>query len=140
AITGTAVTITATIRNQGLGSAAASTAHIRLGRNATGAFESDPIVCDAIATAEIAAGATLDVGCTWTLTTEAPGAAYLWMTTDVDDTAGQTNRTNDSRSTPFTVLAPAGPDLVVTRLVIRPRTIRNGQQLAIRARRSEERR
>jgi len=132
--TGGAVSITAIIRNQGVGNAAASSARIRLSRHADGAFETDPIVCDAIATEALVAGSAIPVSCTWTLTSEAPGTAYLWITADVDDTAGQINRTNDSASRAFTILAPDAADLAITRLVVRPRKVRNGQGVVIRAR------
>ncbi|MFN2376539.1 MAG: peptidoglycan DD-metalloendopeptidase family protein, partial [Candidatus Binatia bacterium] len=82
----------------------------------------------------VAAGASADVLCPWVVGAQVPGPAFLWATADVTDSAGQDDRSNDSGSKAFTVLAPDGPDLVVQRLSVRPSIARNGDTLIVKAR------
>jgi murein DD-endopeptidase MepM/ murein hydrolase activator NlpD/subtilase family serine protease len=131
---GTQVQITARIRNQGTTSAAASTTRIRINDSSAAVTGADPVVCSSVPAASLSVGAAVDISCKWTVAGRAPGRAFLWATADVNDTAGQLDRANDHRSSPFAVLVPDGPNLTVKRLVVRPASARNGATVVIKAR------
>ena len=131
---GSSVAVLATIRNQGSTAAAASVARVRLGADSAAVHETDPIVCNAVPTPAIVAGGAIQVGCNWLVGDQAPGAMFLWVTADADGTAGQLNRSNDSRKLAFTVLPPDGPDLIVKRVTVVTDPARNGDSLTVKAR------
>lgn len=131
---GTVVSLVARVRNQGNAAAAASTLRIRRNDSAETVSPTDPVLCDAVATPALPAGAALDVACSWTVAPQGPGLVHLWATTDVGDTAGQVVRSNDNTHSTFLVLPSNGPDLLVKRLVVRPSSARRGEPIIVKAR------
>lgn len=130
---GAAVAVVARIRNNGNAAAAASTTRVRLLPVAP-TIGSNAVLCEAVPTAALAVGAALDVPCNWIVGAQAPGSWSLEVLADAGGTAGQANRTNDTRTAPFTVLSPVAPDLVVKRVTLDPTSLRNGDTLLVKAR------
>jgi hypothetical protein len=131
---GQPVQIALRIRNEGTASAAASVARVRINDSASTVALTDPIVCSTLATPSLGIGASADVTCNWTVAGRAPGAAHVWATADVNDTAGQLDRANDDRHLRFSVLVPDGPNLTVKRLRVLPASARNGESVLVKAR------
>jgi murein DD-endopeptidase MepM/ murein hydrolase activator NlpD len=126
------LSIAATIRNQGTVAAAASTARVRINESINTVADSDQLLCN-LPTPTLAAGAQIQVACNATIQLAA-GTWQVWVTADVNDAAGQADRSNDRRRSALTVAAPAGPDLAVKRVVVEPVEARNGDRIVIRAR------
>jgi subtilase family serine protease len=117
------VTVSFTIRNQGSGTANASTTNIRLNTSSSSVTTSDPLLVS-ISTPSIAAGGTVNVSQGVTIpSNRSPGQHYVWVILDVTSTAGQgaANEGNDRANTGFTVTgSEAQSDLVVENLVVNP--------------------
>jgi murein DD-endopeptidase MepM/ murein hydrolase activator NlpD/subtilase family serine protease len=131
---GQQVQVALRIRNAGTASASASTARVRINDSASAVSTTDPVVCSAVATPSLVAGASADLSCQWTVTGRAPGLAHVWATADADGSAGQLDRTNDDRHLRFSVLVPDGPNLAVKRLRVLPPSARNGESVLVKAR------
>jgi len=131
---GTSASITATIKNQGNLAAPATTTRIQLSHDGATVLETDPVLCDALPTAALAAGASTTVSCGWTVGDEVPGPLFVWATADTTATSGQTDTSNDTGKATFLVIIPDGPDLTIQRLVVRPTTAGNGDSIVVKAR------
>lgn len=101
---GSAATVFFTIRNQGLGSAAAATTNVRLSPSAVQPSTSDPLLAP-VEVPALTAGATHAAQVPVSIPSVASGSYYVWVIADVGSTANQSDETNDRASTPFTVVA-----------------------------------
>lgn len=130
---GKSITITATVANDGNANAASSKTRFLIGQSAEAVADGDTVLCDQISTSALAPGASVQVKCSAPVTDRPAGIHYVWAVADVTSTSGQTNHDNDALSAALRVLPPDGPDLTVTRLVVRPVIARNGESIVVRA-------
>ncbi|MFN2377835.1 MAG: CARDB domain-containing protein, partial [Candidatus Binatia bacterium] len=121
---GTAVAISIRIRNQGDEAADETVTRVRINQDPGAVVSTDPQICN-LQTPAILAGGFADVACTPVLSGRPPGANYIWAIADVNNSAGQDDRTNDRLSDLFTVNDQAS-DLVVQNIVLDPASARNG--------------
>ncbi|MEK6375262.1 MAG: alpha/beta fold hydrolase [Acidobacteriota bacterium] len=121
---GSKVNYNLTIVNQGTGGRADfSTAEMRLSTSNVTPNSSDSLLLS-IFVGDMAPGETLNSSGT-TIPIPAnmsPGAYYIWVVLDVNDTAGQgtANRANDRTMVPFTVTGTPGPDLIPQSFTVSP--------------------
>lgn len=100
---GANVTVSFTIRNQGSGTANASTTNIRLNTSSSTVTPSDPLLA-ILNTPSILAGGTHPVNQDVTIPSNQPaGLHFVWVIADVDSTANQSDETNDKTNTAFEV-------------------------------------
>lgn len=129
---GDSISITATIRNQGTTSAPSSTARVRINQDPTTVGPADPVLCNAVSTSSIAAGASVVINCKPNLPPRPPGTNYIWVIADVNRVAGQSDITNDRASVPFDVPFEV-PDFVVESVSVNPTSGPNGKELSVNA-------
>ncbi|RLA19105.1 MAG: hypothetical protein DRQ56_06135 [Gammaproteobacteria bacterium] len=110
-----------TIRNLGSSAALASTTNVRLSASNANVTINDPLLAT-VNTPGIPIDGGLSVSQPVTIPAVNTGSYYIWVTLDVDSTAGQSNEGNDQAATPFEVTeVPIGePDLVVENLEVVP--------------------
>ncbi|MBI3245244.1 MAG: hypothetical protein HYZ50_01915 [Deltaproteobacteria bacterium] len=119
-VAGASVTASFTIRNQGSGTANASTTNIRLATSSTNVTTSDPLLAT-VSTPSLAQGETQNVSRSVTIPNVSVGNYFVWMIADVNSTANQSNEQNDRVNTPFTVTSVAlQSDLSIENLVVSP--------------------
>gem|GEM_PF-1959922 len=118
---GSSVRVSFTIRNQGNGTANASTTNIRLNTSSSNVTTGDRLLAS-ISTPSIGAGGTYTVSQSVTIPNDiSPGSYYIWVILDVNSTANQSDESNDRANIPFTVTAPpARSDLIVQNLSVSP--------------------
>jgi PKD repeat protein len=118
---GLKVNFNLTIVNQGTGSAAFSTAEMRLSSSSVAPGSSDPLLLS-LSIGDLAPGSTYNSsGTTVPIPANTtPGAYYIWMTLDATGTAGQPDRANDRTKVPFTVTGTPGPDLIPQSFTVSP--------------------
>ena len=94
--------------NQGDAPAQPSTANVRLNQNPDGVTGDDLLLAQ-VAVPAIDPQTFPDLSATVTLPAElAPGSYHVWITADVNSTAGQRDETNDHASTPLTIEPGSG--------------------------------
>jgi len=104
---GSNATVSFTIRNQGGGTASASTTNIRINTSSTNVVNKDPLLIS-LNTPSIAADGTQNVSQTVTIPSNRPtGNNFIWVILDTGRTADQSNRINDRANTSFSVVPPA---------------------------------
>src|SRR6185369_11954841 len=128
---GEEISIGVTIKNQGTANAQSSTTRVRINQDPATVLSTDAILCN-ILTPQIAAGASVEVGCELTLSARPAGTNYVWAIADVNKTAGQSDTTNDRRSGSITVSSEA-TDLVVDSVTVDPPIGANGKSITISA-------
>jgi hypothetical protein len=102
---GSSVTVNLTIRNQGSGTASASTTNIRLATSSSNVTTSDPLLAS-VSTPSISPGATNTINRTVTIPSgTSAGTRYIWVILDVNSTANQSNESNDKANRSFNVTA-----------------------------------
>ncbi len=118
---GSNATVSFTIRNQGGGTASASTTNVRINSSSINVVASDPLLIT-LSTPSIAAGGTQDVSQPVTIPANRPvGTNFIWVILDVNSTANQSIETNDRAAAGFNVLAPVlSSDLIVQNLTVNP--------------------
>jgi|GEM_PF-2575028 len=100
---GISVTVSFTIRNQGIGTANASTTHIRLAGSNSQVTDKDTLLAS-FTTPSLVAGGTSDVIRNITIpSNKAPGAYYVWVILDAYSRANQSNENNDKANTKFII-------------------------------------
>lgn len=109
---GSQVIVSFGIRNQGIGAANASTTNIRLAASSTDVTTSDPLLAS-ISTPSIAGGDTFTVSQPVTIPAVDPGSYFVWVIVDVNNTANQSDTTNDRVNTGFTITPGPPPRLPV---------------------------
>lgn len=129
---GDSISISATIRNQGTTSAPSSTARVRINQDPTTVVPSDPVLCQAVSTPSIAAGASVVINCKPNLPPRPPGTNQIWVIADVNRVAGQSDITNDRASLAFEVPFEV-PDFVVESVTVNPTSGPNGKELSVNA-------
>ncbi|MEQ1857292.1 MAG: CARDB domain-containing protein, partial [Longimicrobiales bacterium] len=104
-LAGSSTTLSLTVRNQGAGSATASTANVRISTSGSVVGTSDPLLTQ-LSIPAIAASGTYSTTATVTIPGgRAAGTNYVWVTLDVNSSANQSNETNDQGNSSFTVTA-----------------------------------
>jgi PKD repeat protein len=118
---GSKVNFNLSIVNQGTGSAAFSTAEMRLSASSLAPSSSDPLLLS-LSLGDLAPGSTYNSsGTTFPIPANTnPGAYYIWMTLDVTNSAGQVDHANDRTKVPFTVTGTPGPDLIPQSFTVSP--------------------
>jgi len=100
---GSNATVSFTIKNQGSGTANASTTNIRINTSSSGVTPNDYLLAS-ISIPSIPAGGIYNVNQTVTIPSGRPtGTNYIWVILDVNSTANQSNETNDKAYTSFNV-------------------------------------
>ena len=120
-LSGSSVTVDFTIYNQGSGTANASTTNIRMSASALSVASTDSLLTS-ISIPEIAGGGSYYVTKNLTIPSNQPvGKNYIWAITDVDNTANQSDTTNDktnisisiTSSTFVDTTAPSNPSVSI---------------------------
>lgn len=114
---GASILVTLAVRNQGSAASKACTTNLRLARSSGAVTVADPLLAS-VSTPVVGAGATVTLTSTVRIPDVEGGAAFVWAIADVNDVAGQSDTSNDKRSTPFTVSASS--DLVVQSISASP--------------------
>ncbi|MFN2428312.1 MAG: CARDB domain-containing protein, partial [Candidatus Binatia bacterium] len=128
---GSEVRVSVTVRNDGEGTALASTTRVRINQSADVLSPLDPTVCN-IATPSLDAGEDIDLQCEKTISSRPPGTNYVWVVADVNRTAGQLDTANDRTNTPLEIAAESS-DLVIDSVVLDPVAGPNGERVSVTA-------
>jgi uncharacterized membrane protein len=121
-LAGSSTTASLTIRNQGAGTALASTTNIRISTSTGAPTTQDPLLVQ-LSIPAIAPGATYSVSPTITIPSgRAAGQNYIWVILDVNNVANQSDVTNDRGWAAFTITSPTAQlsDLVVQSFTVNP--------------------
>lgn len=126
--TGQQVTVTATIKNQGAGTATtSSTAGIYISSDST-TNASDKLVCTA-AVGALEPGVSQNISCTGTIPMDTYGGnVYIGALADNSNAVEETNEANNGWSQAFSLTAI--PDLVIS-TAVNPASAKRGQQITV---------
>src|SRR5215210_4447337 len=119
-VVGSSFTVSFTVKNQGTGTALASSANVRMATSSSTVTSSDPLLFS-ISVPSLSAGSTFNVSQSVTVPSGRPtGSNYVWVIEDVNSSAGQgtTNEANDKTNKLFTVTGL--PDLITQNLSLSP--------------------
>jgi len=94
-----------TIRNQGNGTANASTANIRWSASSMSVATTDPLLAS-ISTPSLQPGESAQLSQSVTVPLVSLGSYFVWAVADAGHTANQSDTTNDTATSPFAVTAP----------------------------------
>jgi len=109
-LSGSIVTVDFTIYNQGSGTANTSTTNIRMNTSALGVFSIASLLTS-ISIPEIAAWSSYYVTKNLTIPSNQPvGKNYIWAITDIDNTANQSDTTNDKTNISISVTSSTSVD------------------------------
>ena len=110
---GSSTTVSFTIYNQGNGTANSSTTNIRINSSSSGVSTSDTLLTS-ISTSSISSGGTSYVNQSVTIPSSfSAGTYYIWGWADVNNTANQSDTSNDKTKTSFTI-SGGSPTITVT--------------------------
>ncbi len=107
---GDTATVNFRVRNLGGITSQPQTTNLRLSASASNVTVADPLLVSLTDLPTLPGGSGIDVSTTVTVPAVSPGDYYLWITLDVNSTAGQADETNDQASTPFAVTQAPGGD------------------------------